>query len=443
MKKLNLLLTVVLVISIVLTGCGGSTEPTPTPTPAPTPALTQDPIELVVSTIPGPVSAKLQADAAAFTAKHPNVTFKFNEIEAKTYEDQGPRLFLAEDKPDVAWYWMVTRTYAAIESGAFEPIDDLYAREGWDKVLPKSTIDLFTYKDGKKYGANDTIVWAPALYYNKDILAAAGVEPPKTIEDLYAAAPKIKAAGFIPLVSGVGFVNIAGHMFEGVLSHTLNNDQYTKMIDFSKKYDDMNYESPAFVDVFTQLQKIGKELLPEGAAGMVDNDARALFVQGKAAFYSHGSWAAGSALLGKELSAEFKLGTMYYPQMKADVKGAVGLFAGNALWVIKGTGKEAWSKEFVAYAMSKESHVALVKSKGLFPSRTDLTAADLEPLGETQITMYQQLQEAGTVTLWHHLAPVDLNQVKNESVQAVIAGSMTPEDAAKKMQETFDKGLAK
>jgi ABC-type glycerol-3-phosphate transport system substrate-binding protein len=441
MKKSNLLISLLrsisllLAFSLLLGSCSESSTPTPSYT------LTDENIELYVSTITGPVAEKLKVDAAAFSLKYPNVTFKFTEFEPKIYEDQGPRLFQSDDKPDVAWFWMLTRTYALIESEAFEPLDDLYAREGWDKVLPQSTIELFTYKDGKKYGANDTIVWAPTLYYNKDILVTAGVEAPKTIEDLYIAAQKIKAAGFIPLVSGVGTPNIAGHMFEGVLSHTLNSDQYAKIIDFSKKYNDMNYESQAMVDVFSTLQRIGKELLPDGAAGTQDNEARAMFVQGKAAFYSQGSWAAGSALLGKELSAEFKLGTMYYPQMKADVKGAVGLFAGNALWVIKGTGKEAWSKEFVAYAMSKESHIALVKSKGLFPSRTDLSATDLVPLGSTQINMYNQLKDAGTVTYWHHLAPVELNQVKNEVVQSIISGEITPADAVKKLQKTFDETL--
>jgi ABC-type glycerol-3-phosphate transport system substrate-binding protein len=401
------------------------------------------PITLNITTIPGPVELKLKDDAAAFTKKYPNVTFKFNVIESGTYENSGPRLFLSADKPDVAWYWLISKVYPAIDAGAFEPIDDLYASEQWDKALPKSTIKLFTYKDGKKYGANDTIVWAPILYYNKDILAKVGMANPKSWDDLYAAAPKIKAAGYIPLVSGVGFANIAGHVYEGLLANTLLPDQQLKMIDFSKKYPEMNYESPVFIDIFRQLKRMGEELFPAGATGMVDNDARALFVQGKAAFYSHGSWAAGEALLGKELPSTFNLGYMLYPQTRPDFDGSIGLFPGNALWVIKGTGKEAWAKKFVAYAMSKESMISLAKAKYIFPSRTDMTPEELAPLGKWQIDINKMMVQKGPVTLWHVLAPVDVNVVKNASVQAVINGSMTPEAAAKKIQEAFDKTLVK
>jgi ABC-type glycerol-3-phosphate transport system substrate-binding protein len=439
-KKHITRLWIIVVLIIILTSCTPWSEKKPN-MPSFSPENTTLPsgqIELIVSTLQGPVAEKLKADAAAFSIKYPNVTFKFHEFEQKPYEEQGTRLFLSKGKPDVAWFWLVTRTFDAIESGAFEPLDDLYESEGWNKVLPASTLQLYTYKDGKKYGANDTIVWAPILYYNLEILQKLNVEIPKTIEDLFAIAPKLKQAGYIPLVSGIGRSNIAGHVFEGVLSHTLTNQQYKKLLDFSKKYEDMNYESPDFIDVFKQLQKMGQELFPQGAVGMDDNEARALFVQGKAAIYSHGSWAAGSALLGKELPPEFKLATSPYPQMRAGYPGALGLFSGNALWVIKGTGKEAWAKKFVAYAMSKESHIALAKSKGLFPSRTDLTDDDLAPLGEIQIKMYNQLKQLNKVTFWHHLAPISLNTVKNDAVQNVLAGKMTPEQAAQKMQETFD-----
>jgi ABC-type glycerol-3-phosphate transport system substrate-binding protein len=400
-------------------------------------------IQLLVSTITGPVAEKLKADANAFVEIYPNVSIKFNEFDQKTYEEQAPRLFLSANKPDVAWYWLVTRTYSIIEAGAFEPIDDLYESEGWDQVLPASTLALFTYKDGKKYGVSDTTVWMPVLYYNKSAFLKAGVPIPSTMEQFYAAAPKLREAGFIPLVSGAGAANVAGHIFEGILSHHATSEEYEQLLNFSVNSATAKYDSQLFIEVFRQLQRMGRELFPRGIAGMQDNEARALFIKGKAAVYSQGSWAAGNAYLGRELPADFSLGTMFYPQMKEGIPGAVGIFPGNALWVVRGTGKEQWAKKFVAFAMSKVRHVELAKSGGLFPSRTDLTEEELAPLGEVQVTMYKQLKEYGTVNLWHHLAPVELNKIKNEVVQSVIDGSMSPEQAARKMQETFEKTLRK
>ncbi len=82
-----------------------------------------------------------------------------------------------------------------IAANLLEPLDDLYDREGWTKSYPQGTLDFFLEPDGHRYGVNIDVVWTPYIYYNKDIFKKVGVDVPKTWDDFYAMAAKLRAAG--------------------------------------------------------------------------------------------------------------------------------------------------------------------------------------------------------------------------------------------------------
>ncbi len=81
------------------------------------------------------------------------------------------------------------------------PVDDVVAGGEREKFFP-GTLTGATY-DGKLYG----IPWfnnGPGLYYRKDLFAKAGLQPPKTYDDLIAAAKKLQTAdmaGFVEQLS--------------------------------------------------------------------------------------------------------------------------------------------------------------------------------------------------------------------------------------------------
>jgi arabinogalactan oligomer / maltooligosaccharide transport system substrate-binding protein len=78
------------------------------------------------------------------------------------------------------------------QKGFLLDVEGTPAGEGLDGFLagPLATGEY----DGKQYGVPQ-VTDAPALLYNKALLAKAGVEVPKTWADVSAAAPKLKAAG--------------------------------------------------------------------------------------------------------------------------------------------------------------------------------------------------------------------------------------------------------
>ena len=86
---------------------------------------------------------------------------------------QGPADILFVDGPTVS-------VYAA--NDIIVPLDDMFPEEDWEDFLD-STKNQGTY-DGKIYaiGATESSV---ALYYNRDMLDAAGIKAPDKLEDAW------------------------------------------------------------------------------------------------------------------------------------------------------------------------------------------------------------------------------------------------------------------
>jgi ABC-type glycerol-3-phosphate transport system substrate-binding protein len=432
-KNFIVLLAAIIILTFSLAGCSdneGASNKSPN-------GDKDGKVEIVLATQGGSVGARLESDVNAFMEAYPNVTVKINEFAETQYMDQGPRLFTSSEKPDVAWFWADDPYLKLANAGVLEPLDDLYESEGWHDVLPKSTIDRVRGNDGKIYAVNESIVWGPVVYYNKEAFEKAGVSVPKTYDEWYEAGAKLKDAGYIPMVSGVPDVGIL--MLGGVLINSFGPDEYAKLLNDNQKDGDINYNHERVVAAFDELKKMADELMQKGAAGVNDQDARALFTQGKAAMYSSGNWSAGDAILGKELPDNFELGTFYYPQLYSDVPAKVAVYAGNSLLVMKGTGNEEWAKKFVSFVMSKERQIALAESKLMFPSRTDLDKSAIEPMGETYVELYESMVKAGVDNFWHTEVSGELSTAARELITAVMAGSKTGEQAAKELEAILEK----
>src|SRR5207237_1315806 len=69
-------------------------------------------------------------------------------------------------------------------AGRMEPLDELYASEGWDKVFPKGLIDIASYQ-GKPWSVPVNIHRANVLWYNKKMFADVGVTAAPTTWDEY------------------------------------------------------------------------------------------------------------------------------------------------------------------------------------------------------------------------------------------------------------------
>src|SRR4051812_1611985 len=101
--------------------------------------------------------------------------------------------------PDVFFNWGGGNLAQYVKAGQVADLTDALAKntEAAGAFLP-SVLDVGKV-DGKQYGLPMNGIQPVVLYYNKKVFSDAGVQPPKTYDDLLAAVDRFKAKGVIPI----------------------------------------------------------------------------------------------------------------------------------------------------------------------------------------------------------------------------------------------------
>ena len=122
-----------------------------------------------------------QRYAAEYSAQTPGVTVEVNWVPGD-YDASLNASLLSNEGPDV--FELQTIDLARVRAGQLEPLDSLFkgVLEDFDKTaMARVTVD------GTIYGV-PMILDPQFIYYNKSALEQAGVTPPKTMDELIAAA---------------------------------------------------------------------------------------------------------------------------------------------------------------------------------------------------------------------------------------------------------------
>ncbi|WP_327698398.1 ABC transporter substrate-binding protein [Streptomyces sp. NBC_00459] len=135
----------------------------------------------------------LKDSVDAYNKDHPETKITLQLFANDDYKQKLRVAFGADQAPDIFFSW---------GGGA---LDD-YVKAGKVDALPAADTDRFTPSVMQSATFGDKVYGVPAnglapvvLYYNKKVLADAGVEPPKTYDDLLAAVKKLKAKDVVPL----------------------------------------------------------------------------------------------------------------------------------------------------------------------------------------------------------------------------------------------------
>ncbi len=100
---------------------------------------------------------------------------------------------------------------------ALEPLDATANEQGWANAMPLAVVDSVR-RNGSIIGLPLGLDRDNTLFYNKAILQAHGVSPPKGITDFFDVAAALKSQGVTPLsVSASGGWTIALHFFDSLL----------------------------------------------------------------------------------------------------------------------------------------------------------------------------------------------------------------------------------
>ncbi|MGE8203000.1 ABC transporter substrate-binding protein [Heyndrickxia sp. NPDC080065] len=346
-----------------------------------------------------------------FEDKHPNIKVK-HEVIADQYMDVVKTRLIGGEGPDV-FYLDAVEAPALIETGVVEPLND-YVKDDFDvEDFEKPLVEAFQ-KDGKYYGfpkGYSTL----ALFYNKKMLKDAGVEVPKTWDELLEASKKLtkgnKVYGFGQNPELARTLFIAESHGGKVVVDNKANFADSKVVEALQPYVDQHLKDKTAA----QPKDVGADWTGE------------MFGQGKAAMVIEGNWAI------PYLDSTFK-DIDYGMAEVPTINGNKGTMAFTVAYVMNAASEKkeaAW--ELMSYLTGKEG-METWTSKGFeLPSRKSVA----EKLGYDKDELRGALVAgAPYATVWSNGSnlPIIFNNFNNQFVNAYLG----KEDLAKALKEAQD-----
>ncbi len=348
----------------------------------------------------------------------------------------------ADTAPDVIYEdSFQVRSDAA--AGYLAPIDEYL--EGWEDwgQFDETAKQAGLGDDGSQYGVSmgtDT----RALYYHKDVFAAAGLPTdwqPKTWDDVLAAARQIKQS-----VPGVTPMSIYGSKAAGEATSMQGFEMLLYGTD-DTLYDTDSQKwvtgSPGFTDSLGFYESV----FSEGLGPQLDQALDATWgarvatqelPQGTLGIALDGSWLPGQWISGENAWPEWeqKIGYTPMPTQEGQAPGATSMSGGWLLSVGANAPDKQAAFDFISVALNKENALKYDTENSQIAVREDV-ASDPAYLGFNP--SFEFFSSLVPVTNFRPATP-DYSQISGNiqvAVESVVTGGSTPAEAA----AAYDEGL--
>jgi len=288
------------------------------------------------------------------------------------------------------------------DKGILEPMDDHLGKDFDAADFSETSLEAVTY-DGKKYGL-PILREVQTMFYNTDILKEVGGDPeklPETWEEFDALAKKAVEKGY------------AGRTFEG--GSTLNSTLYPFIWQAGGdiiKDGEAVIDSKESVEAFTEIPK-----------DSINATEQTGFQEGKMlAAYGTGYLISSMAEQGKE---NYVIGAPLKQKEQATF-GTTGMFS------VASTSKhKAESAKFVEVMTNSENAKSFNKLTNYIPARTSALTIFDDNERMKDLAQYVEIANPGVI---HPSARIFMPNVQAK-LQAMLEGSLTPEEAAKEANE--------
>ncbi|MER6095328.1 extracellular solute-binding protein [Streptomyces sp. NPDC001728] len=361
--------------------------------------------------------------AEDFKKKYPKVTVKyvnvpFGEAQNK-FKNAAQSGSGAPDviRSEVAW----TPEFADL--GYLAPLDGTPALKDQGDFLEQAAAS--TKYNGKTY-AVPQVIDSMGIFYNKKILKDAGVEVPKSIDELKAASATIKQK------TGKTGMYLRGDDPYWFLSFLYGEGG--DLVDADQKK--ITIDGPAGVKALKTVKDLvdSKTAITDATNGW--DNMQASFKDGKVAMMINGPWAVSDTLAGKEFADKANLGIAPVPAGSAGQGAPQG---GHNLAVYAGSKNLAASYAFAEYMTSAETQATVAKELSLLPTRQSVYIKPDVATNE-MITFFKPVVDKAVQRPWIPEGGSLFEPVKVEYTK-VLTGQTTPEAGAKAIGDSYRKLL--
>ncbi|MFD7962982.1 ABC transporter substrate-binding protein [Streptomyces zaomyceticus] len=402
-----------LAMTLSLAACGGSGDS----------SGSADTIHVLVY---GDATNKVEKQLVDDFNKTSKVKAVLDTIPGADYQSKLQTIISGKQAPDVFFNWGGGSIKPYVDAGLLMPLDDFIAKNPALESNFLPSVFNTAVVDGKPYGIPMRGTQPVLLFNNKKVLEDAGVEAPRTWDELLATVKTLKSRGVTPIALGGGDKWPTQMWFQYIYDRVAGPELFQKAVNGEK-------DVWAGADSRKALGML-KELIDAGAFGtnydsvkFTDGGSPALLATGKAAFELMGSWEYSTLQDAYPDFVKKDLGYGAFPTVKGG-KGDPGNLAGNTnnfYSVLKNTKHPEAVAEFLELMYSDE----FVKAQlgiGNLPTTAN-TSKFLAGAANPEYSTYQYdlVKRAPAFQLsWDQAFPPAATTTLHQAVQQFFNGQM-------------------
>jgi len=331
---------------------------------------------------------------------------------------------IAGGNPPTAMQWNIGVAIRQLaEQGILTSLDEQAKKGSWLANLPPLLVKNMTY-DGHVIAVPVNIHGANYQFYSIKVFNDLKMQPPKTWDEFLAEAPKIKAAGVIPIAFGTTAQQL-DWLFYAILIGTGGKALHRKVF---VDHDAKAAGSESMQHVFEVMAQI-RPYVDAGSPNRKWNDSLALVETDKAALMVLGDWAKGdfaaaNKVLGKDFGCQMAPGNQEAYVMTVDV---------FAFPVNNKPDQKVAQDKLAMLMMDPEVQVEFNKFKGSIPSRLDAETGELDACAQ----LGKKVMAGGEANQLPNFALAFSADTQGQ-IEDLLGNywskpSMTPADAAKQL----------
>jgi len=376
-----------------------------------------------------PLRGYFQSVAAAYTAAHPNVTFKIEPVQNETIQTKITVALQSNNPPDIFQQWGGGDLATQVESGKVQDITT--ATAATVKQIGGSAAGWQV--DGKQYGIPYS-VGIVGFWYRTDLFKKAGIDAaPTTMDELNADVVKLKAHGIQPIA--VGSKDKWPDAFYWGYFATRECGQ--SVLQTASK--DLKFTDPCFLKAGQDLQGfLATKPFQNGFLGTPAQQGSAssagLIANGKAAMELQGHWESGviMPLTANKKSLGDKLSWFAFPAVTGGAGTPNAAFGGGDGFSCSVKAPPACA-DFLSYLLNVENQKKFGTLNVGLPVTAGSDSSVADPTLKGLLTIRNQ---AAYVQLYFDKAlPTAVGSALNDEIANMFAGKSTPAKIVKAVSD--------
>lgn len=419
MKK-SIALLLVCFCAAALTFAGGKAEETADP---------NAPVTLSVymqMDLANPQSAYWPETVKAFEKKYPNIKLEFEYVNGEAFHDKFQIMAASGDIPDVFTTYAGARSGYVLDRGMVKDLRPYLTEDLKKNYNP--AIWAPQGPNGEIYIISTNMAVCTVVYVNPKLQKQLGLTTPKTLDELIAQAPAIRAAGLTPLA----FANKGQWQAQSLLLSMLTDRMAGKAWFDKAMAGTAKFSDKQFVDAITVIKTMtDAKLFPPGVNQLEGTASWGQFIADKAVYLLDAGWRI-SALKKAAKPEDFnQYQVIAFPAVAGEVtKGSSAATLGENFGMNKKlTGAKAdaaW--KFISFMSGKEACEILTKYGTITTYKLDLSKFEIDQLSKQYIKLINS-QSMGYV-IDAKMNGEGVNGLLNPGIQAVMIGQKTPAQLA-------------